>query len=313
MNMTGHQQISGVPGFAYPQLSGADRLLQRDSAAADVQPDSRQMHQEEAILFPLPVLRLLVLSGCTFGIYLIYWFYRQWTSIREVEHRKLHPVVRSIFPAFFVYGLLRSISRQAASKSLSIRWSPALLASLFILPTVFSTCSGWLSLLTYLNLLPVVIAQRTINRIVTAQGKAIKGGYSKKEIGLIVFGGTVTFLALVGTFHQYRTQNSRKPHPTPYLTSTPDEAASVSAPFRVLSLKCYRTPLPNYYTVVQGEVTNPSGALIDGVEIRAAFKDRDGTYDNGLIRDGGFSNYPMPGQAGHLYQRTGSYSSARRF
>lgn len=62
-----------------------------------------------APFFQVSIAKLVVLSICTFGIYELYWFYKNWTLVRAREGSKISPVPRAFFAQFFCYALFRRI------------------------------------------------------------------------------------------------------------------------------------------------------------------------------------------------------------
>lgn len=54
------------------------------------------------------ITKLVVMSLCTFGLYEVWWFYRNWRLARE-RGVDVWPVPRALFAVFFVYALFRAI------------------------------------------------------------------------------------------------------------------------------------------------------------------------------------------------------------
>jgi hypothetical protein len=51
----------------------------------------------EAPLFAVSAFKLVIMSVFTLGLYQIYWFYRNWTCIKERDRSRILPALRSIF------------------------------------------------------------------------------------------------------------------------------------------------------------------------------------------------------------------------
>ena len=47
--------------------------------------------------FPVSLLKLVIMSTCTFGIYELYWFYRNWCFVRTREAPEIMPFWRAFF------------------------------------------------------------------------------------------------------------------------------------------------------------------------------------------------------------------------
>jgi hypothetical protein len=64
--------------------------------------------------YPVSPLKLVLLSVCTFSIYDLYWFYRQWKFVRVRDDSKIMPFWRAFFGVFWFYPLLREVDRSGA-------------------------------------------------------------------------------------------------------------------------------------------------------------------------------------------------------
>lgn len=89
--------------------------------------------------------KFLVLFFMTLGMYQLYWFYRHWTHYRRCHGGKMWPVARAIFAVFFTHALAREIDASLARAELRHRWSPATLATGFVIFSILSTVCDRLS------------------------------------------------------------------------------------------------------------------------------------------------------------------------
>lgn len=53
--------------------------------------------------FATSIIKLSVMSVCTFGLYELYWFYRNWQLIKARERLNIMPFWRAFFGVFFCY------------------------------------------------------------------------------------------------------------------------------------------------------------------------------------------------------------------
>jgi hypothetical protein len=53
--------------------------------------------------FAVSLLKLIVLSTCTFGLYKIYWFWRNWNRIRVTSESEITPSLRAFFTLLYCY------------------------------------------------------------------------------------------------------------------------------------------------------------------------------------------------------------------
>lgn len=65
---------------------------------------------------PRPIWHYVVLTLGTFGLYLIFWFYRVWRYFRVVQGRSVIPILRALFDPIFIYPLLRTLTEEARKR-----------------------------------------------------------------------------------------------------------------------------------------------------------------------------------------------------
>ncbi len=58
-----------------------------------------------------------ILFFCTFGVYSIFWFYKNWRIIKTKQNREIWPVPRAIFSIFFAHSLFREIEGELEEKT----------------------------------------------------------------------------------------------------------------------------------------------------------------------------------------------------
>jgi hypothetical protein len=152
--------------------------------------------------FPVSPLKLMVMSVCTFGLYEIYWFYKNWCSIKEREKLDITPFWRAWFAPFFCYSLFKRIQHTAESRNLQTSVSPGLFTTGWIGCSVLYRLRDpyWLfSFASVLFLLPAATTVNAINRA-TNQKYDANSHFSWSNIVIVVIGGLVAVLASIGTF-----------------------------------------------------------------------------------------------------------------
>ena len=70
-------------------------------------PESHALSGDEPPFFSTSVLKLVFLSLFSFGIYELYWFYRQWKYVKEREGIDIQPFWRAFFGFFFCHAFFR--------------------------------------------------------------------------------------------------------------------------------------------------------------------------------------------------------------
>ena len=156
----------------------------------------------QPMFFPVSLLKLVVMSTVTFGIYELYWFYRNWKLIKQRTSRDIMPFWRAFFAFFFCYSFFKEVKDSAASRSVVVGFSPGLLAVAWIGVTLCWRLPDpyWLvDTLAVLALLPV---QKVVNEVNAsfAPNHAPNVRFSGWNIAGIVFGGLLLVLAIIGTF-----------------------------------------------------------------------------------------------------------------
>jgi len=166
--------------------------------------------------------RLVLLSILTFGLYQIYWFYRNWKHLKIHNNLDIRPGWRTlglfvpVWNILLVWEQFRDIhdfAEQRFCKTYPTGW----LAAGFI---VFSGISFWLNFLKWrttdptellglsvgglgfdlLGLLLLAVVQRTLNSLwkEVQPELEIRKSFSWKEIALLVIGGTWWALTMIG-------------------------------------------------------------------------------------------------------------------
>jgi hypothetical protein len=152
--------------------------------------------------FPVSTLKLVVMSTCTFGIYELYWFYKNWSLIREREKVEMMPFWRACFAHFFCYSLFKKIQGNADSQGLQTSIEPGPLAAGWIVFTFLSKLPDpyWLiSFFAVAFLVPVQSAVNQVNAIANPNHDRNRA-FSKLNIVGVVIGGLLLALVLAGTF-----------------------------------------------------------------------------------------------------------------
>jgi hypothetical protein len=155
----------------------------------------------ELVFFPVSVAKLLVLSICTFGLYEVYWFYKNWQLVKRRESSDILPVMRSLFGVFFCYSLFERV-RDQAEKAGTSSIAAGLLAAGWIVLTVLWRLPDPYWLVTFLAVLFMLPVQQAINAINSqaAPGHDPNRTFSGWNITAVIIGGLFFALALVGIF-----------------------------------------------------------------------------------------------------------------
>jgi hypothetical protein len=152
--------------------------------------------------FGVGILKLAVLSLCSFGIYDLFWCYRQWNQERDRTGETLSPLWRAVFAPLWAFSLFERIHRRAMSNRLPADWSPNALAIAFLALNVTWRLPDPYWLVSLLTFLPIIPVQRTINTLNTKAAPETDRNdrFSGPNLALLLLGGALLALAIYGTF-----------------------------------------------------------------------------------------------------------------
>jgi len=159
-----------------PELAENQTLTQPD--------DSESSRENVPEFFPVSEGKLITLYILSFGLYGVYWFYKNWKLQQPKMHKKISPVMRAIFSIFFTHSLFNRIDESAASLKQKHKFKANILATFFvgavivgnlldrvtintsILENMSSNTVIITSLVIFmLSVYPLVVVQATVNRI----------------------------------------------------------------------------------------------------------------------------------------------------
>ena len=88
--------------------------------------------------FPSSTKKLSLLFLTTFGLYTIYWFYKNWKIQQPRMEKKIHPALRSLFYIFFTHSLFSKIGVSAQAKNIPMKWSANMMATLLVVASILT-------------------------------------------------------------------------------------------------------------------------------------------------------------------------------
>jgi len=151
--------------------------------------------------FAVSTTKLVVMTLCTFGLYEVYWFYKNWSLIKKRDSSELRPFWRAVFSIFFCHGCFKDI--QTAADKLGVKtFSADAMAAGWVLASITWRLPDpyWLvSMCSILFMLPVQNAANEINAA-AAPGHEPNASFGGWNILGVVAGGLVFVLGLVGAF-----------------------------------------------------------------------------------------------------------------
>ncbi len=109
-------------------------------------PQSELMsEQRQDELYVVSKTKFLVLYFATMGLYVMYWFYKNWSLYENSYKENIWPVARGIFTVFFAQALFFHVDVKVKEVDKNYSWRPAGLAACYIILTVVTHIVGRLS------------------------------------------------------------------------------------------------------------------------------------------------------------------------
>jgi hypothetical protein len=87
----------------------------------------------------IPVARLILMSIVSFGLYEVYWIYKNWRYVKERYNLNIRPFWRGWFGIFYCHSLLRRIHGDNEARSILMpSFSPGVLATGWVVLRIFA-------------------------------------------------------------------------------------------------------------------------------------------------------------------------------
>lgn len=164
--------------------------------------DQPSMAAGATVFFPVGPLKLSVMSMATFGLYEVYWFYKNWADIKTREAININPVLRAVFYPLFAHSAFTRVKDKGAEVGAVGGYSSGALAIavFLLLASTYLPDPFWLiSLLSFVPLLPVQSAINSINARL-APGADGNTRFSGSNVFGIVLGLLFWAVVLAGLF-----------------------------------------------------------------------------------------------------------------
>jgi len=125
-----------------------------------MQDNTTNIEQAMPQFYVVSLNKFLVLFMGTSGLYMVYWFYQQWAAYKASVDGKQMPIMRALFPIFFVHALFNILTTLYTQKSGKESTALRTAATLFVVVGAVSFFTGnvpeestWKPFLLVLNLL----------------------------------------------------------------------------------------------------------------------------------------------------------------
>lgn len=151
--------------------------------------------------FNVSLSKFTIMSLCTFGIYELYWAYKQWDAVRRRDQEDLSPFWRAFFAPLWAFSLLPRMNRLTAMYLVPASWSGSALALAYFVLHVSWRLPDPYWLASLLSFLPLLVVQRSINELnaTVAPEAPRNNSYSGFNVVMIIVGGLFLLLTILGT------------------------------------------------------------------------------------------------------------------
>jgi hypothetical protein len=154
-----------------------------------------------ATYYPQPLWRLARLSLATFGIYELFWFFRNWRWLKARSGLDVSPLRRSLLAPFFAYGLFDRVFALAYERGCTVFRFPGLLAGAYLV--LGFGCRSWdpfslASAAAVLPLLPVAKSANDYWRL--ERPEAAPARFSRGDLALLAVAAPLAVLRLMAAF-----------------------------------------------------------------------------------------------------------------
>ena len=201
--------------------TGAETILTLSAEPDPPLTEYTENHQDpvskEPPFFPVSEDKLMTLYILSFGLYGVYWFYKNWKCQEHLMDKKIYPLWRAIFSIFFTHSLFKRIDQQASHLEQRHHFKANALATFFVFTIVASNVidrvtmniamldnvSNSFIIITSLALLllstyPLLRVQSTVNRINNDMLGYLNHRYSLANYVMMVIGTVIWLLIAVG-------------------------------------------------------------------------------------------------------------------
>jgi hypothetical protein len=175
----------------------------------------------EIDFYYIPPVRFTILSVLTFGIYPIFWFYKNWQIIKQAEDSKIYPIIRSVV-VLYSLPLFEKVIDSAKKHGFKNYFSAGILAMIYILlyiaPNIISNINPLNDTLTlyilfnFLSTLPLLYIQKVIKyNNSKINSTSLNKKFSVKDVIIVLVGLALSIVAFNGLVNVNKYSSFTKP------------------------------------------------------------------------------------------------------
>lgn len=129
--------------------------------------------QQSSIYYPyyaVPRDKLVIMSVCSLGLYVLYWLYRNWMCVKYREGTKIRPLWRAYFSVLYFYPLARRLRRLMKAEGLSHGIYPLAFLGVYIFGYLLSYDESLMFVLSYIVVVPIYAMNEAVRGLNARHG-----------------------------------------------------------------------------------------------------------------------------------------------
>ncbi len=148
----------------------------------------------------ISISKLVVLTVLTFGIYEIYWFYKQWKSLNQIKNLNIRVWARGLFTPLFAYPLFKQYFALANQENHKKYPSAGWLAIGYFVLNILWRLEKPYWLLGFTAVVTLIPVQNAINEYwkIKHPKNEIDSSYKGWESVILIIGGVFTLFLIIG-------------------------------------------------------------------------------------------------------------------
>ncbi|UPZ35833.1 hypothetical protein MUB18_17155 [Sphingobacterium sp. PCS056] len=149
----------------------------------------------------ITISQFTILNFVTFGLYALWWMYKEWRFFKEKDSLKIQPALRAILSIIFIYSLFKRILDYARSFGYSKQYNAVFLLLMYIFFTITSLISFLSSLFSMVWIFLMIPPFQASNygKVQDSRFKSeYQSSFSTKQIILIILGIVCWYIVITG-------------------------------------------------------------------------------------------------------------------
>lgn len=195
----------------WTRASEVENLLTPLAAALPPSPPPGEPYQpaytaparQDAMFFHIPAARLVLMAIASWGLFEMYWIYRNWKYLKERDGLNIRPIWRAVFGIVFIHKLMKAIHDDRQANAIkNAEFSASLLATVWVILVIVGNVTSraddtgmnliglLISFPTFLLFLPAQNYINSVNAAISPRPPYAKwsaGQYACLAIGIVLW------------------------------------------------------------------------------------------------------------------------------